>query len=379
MTATCADANRVEGAALAVDSYRTEPGQGMLDLRWSPDEVEYVEPALRLAWRELTRAGPTLLDLSRRYDVTDPFGAQRARAPVSRHFGWPVEPGQLTVGAGTTGLLHSLCMLAGRGIATSPLGHPDLPTWVHRSGGTIWPIDPRSDLDAAVALVRECRPGLVVVEAPDILGRPCPSAADLHQLAEAASSVDALLVLDEAQANYLGPAASAAWQVADLDCLVALRSMSKGYCCGGLRVGYAVASPPATVRLRSVAPPLAASAMPFEIAMCLLGQGDVFTRLRARIAEVKPLVSGCLTALGLTVTAGHPHLPWLTAQADEATLDILDSRGIAAKHLTLGPPGTVRRSLIKLAVPLSEDRVRRFRAACVASMPSEPAVPSVPG
>jgi histidinol-phosphate/aromatic aminotransferase/cobyric acid decarboxylase-like protein/SAM-dependent methyltransferase len=349
------------------------PASDDLDLRWSLDEIEFVRPAVDLAWEGIA---PTMVEQARRYPVEDPFGANQGAPSLTEHFGWEVNATSVTFGSGTTGLLHGLAALAAEGdVCTNPFGHPNLLlTWAHRNGARLWPADPVEDLDGALAAIIEHRPNLVLTDRPDIRGMLCDWNA-IRSVASAAAAVGGLVVVDEAQASYLGPAASSAPLVHELDNLVVLRSVSKGYCCGGLRVGYAVGAPRATALLRTVALPMAASSLAFEVGLRLLAQADVFASLRERIAQVKPLVMRAMSDAGLQVEAGHPHLPWVTVTGHAAASSVLGPRKILAKRLSFELPQGRQRELVKVAVPLSMERERRFREA-FASPPAAPLVPA---
>ena len=158
--------------------------------------------------------------------------------------------------------------------------------------------------------------------------------------------------------TYAGPATSCVPLIARHPNLVVVRSMSKGYCCGGLRVGFALAGPRVTARLREVALPLGAGSTSLAVALGLLGQGDVFAALRERIAAVKPEVVAGLTGLGLRITPGADCLPWVTIAADQAARAALDRVTVRAKE----SPGASGRPVLKLAVPLSLERLAAFRA-----------------
>lgn len=370
---------RPAGLAAPAPAFRSYEGappvSGDLDLRWSLDEIEFVRPAVDRAWEGIAQ---NLGEQARRYPLEDPFGAHQGAPSLTDHLSWQVEAAQVTFGAGTTGLLHGLAALAAAGdVCASPFGHPHLLlAWAHRNGARLWPADPVEDLDGALAAIVKHRPNVVLVDRPDIRGMLCDHHA-IRSMASAAAAVGGLVVVDEAQANYLGPAGSSARLADELDNLVVLRSVSKGYCCGGLRVGYAIGAPAATNLLRAVALPVATSSLAFEVALRLLAQADVFASLRERIAQVKPLVVRALRDAGLQVEAGHPHLPWVTVAGHAAAWSVLRPRRILAKELSFELPQAGRRELVKVAVPLSVERERRFREAF--AMPSAgPLVPASP-
>jgi histidinol-phosphate/aromatic aminotransferase/cobyric acid decarboxylase-like protein/SAM-dependent methyltransferase len=357
---------------LAVEDYRRPVQAGQLDLRWAPDEVDYVRADLEAAWAEATAAGHAdepaagpLWDQARHYAVADPFGGHRAAPALSEHFGCTIEPDRVVAGAGTTGLLHALATLVGGGtLLAEPTTHPDLAAWASRAGANFRLADLTGDPEAAAELVAAERPAMVLLDRPGIEGTIC-DLATVSRLAEAAASAGALLVVDEACATYAGPSASAVPTTARLDNLVVLRSMSKGYCCGGLRVGFAVVSRRAAESVRAAAPPLATAELSLRFAIALLRRGDPLARLRARIAEAKPAAAELLESIGLRVRPGDPRLPWVLADGGAQPEAALERHGIAAKRLDLtamaapGRPGV----LLKLAVPLSAERERALRSA----------------
>ncbi|MEV6980939.1 aminotransferase class I/II-fold pyridoxal phosphate-dependent enzyme [Sphaerisporangium sp. NPDC051017] len=361
-----------------LDYTRVLPAPGDLDLRWAPDEIEFVRDVIDQVWAEVTpdgrpttatadprpdglpasvpaepvpdgRSASAVADLARHLAVTDPYGGERAAPVLSAHFSARITPDRVVAGAGTTTLLHALGALAAPGtLLCTPYSHPDLPGWAARLGATLRPFDPADD--DAPGTISRLRPALVLVERPGVLGELLPPDR-VRALAEAARNAGGLLVLDEACATYAGPEASAVPLTSEVEGLVVLRGLSKGYCCGGLRVGFAICSADAGAALRRVAPPLAASALPLEVAMRLLERGDVLQPLRTALATAKPELVAGLRRLGVTVEPGHSALPWVTVEGDVPP-------GLLGKPVRpiFGPPRT------RVSVPLSVERRTAFRA-----------------
>ncbi|WP_371633753.1 aminotransferase class I/II-fold pyridoxal phosphate-dependent enzyme [Streptomyces sp. NBC_01259] len=334
---------------------------GLVDLRWSPDEIDFVRSAVDRAFESVT----VTADAARAYHVTDPYAAVRAAPVLSEHFGLELPPDTVTAGTGATGLLHGCAALAQPGpVLHLRGGHPDLPRWAARSGSEA--IATRME-DLADALDRHA-PSVLVLDRPTITG-DLHGRGELDDIVRTARAHGTTVVLDEAYAVYAGPGASCVPAVAEHDNLIVLRSMSKGYCCGGLRVGFAVAAPALTRRLRAVVPPLGANAFGLAVSLALLAQGDVFTALRARIAGVKPRTAALLRGAGLAVTEGADCLPWVTVPGDDQTDALLEKLGLRVKevegHGTWDPGVRVgdRDTLFKMAVPLSDARLTAFHAA----------------
>lgn len=347
----------------AISSYRAHRPDA-LDLRWSPDEVEPIRPALEQAWRTAATGDlGTLVDLARRYAVTDPFGGARAAPILSEHFGTRIDADTVTFGAGTTGLLHALAALGVPGpVLHARACHPELPRWARQLGAQLIAEDLVGTPEAAAAVVRSRRPGLVVLDRPDPRGE-FPDLSTVRLLAEAASEVGAVVAVDEACATYAGPASSAVRLTAEFDNLAVLRSLSKGYCCGGLRVGFAVTSAALGGLVRAVAPPLGTSELAFVVALELLRLGDVLEPLRRRIAEAKPWTVLALRLAGLDVHPGAPCFPWVVVTDDEPARTTLRRRRVMAKRLDLLDADGSPTTLLKLAIPLSTGRAAAFRRA----------------
>ncbi|MGW1535300.1 aminotransferase class I/II-fold pyridoxal phosphate-dependent enzyme [Streptomyces aureus] len=337
-----------------------------LDLRWTPDEIAFVRPSVDAAFRRAYEEGG-LADLSRAYSLSDPYSAESAAPVLSGHFGAHLTPDMVTAGAGATGLLHACAGLAVPGpVLCLAGGHPDLPRWAARLGART--ITTRLE-DLAADLARHA-PSLLVLDRPTITG-DLYGRDRLDEIAGTARAYGTTVVLDEAYAVYAGPGASCVPAVAEHPNLVVLRSMSKGYCCGGLRVGFAFAAPELTRRLREITPPLGVGGAGLAVALRLLAQGDVFGALRARIAEVKPIVAGTLRRAGLKVTEGDGCLPWVTVEGAWDTGGMWERRAVRVKEVRglwpagEGPGAAGRRDdpVYKVAVPLSEARLAAFRDA----------------
>lgn len=347
--------------------HRGQVGAAEIDLRWAPDEADFSRAAVAGAWAKVAADPLAIPELARRYDVTDPYGGERAASRLAAHLRWPagavLTADRVTVGAGVTGLLHGLAGLADGGIVlTAPDGHPQLAEAAAATGGQVVAA-PLTDLATASAAIAEIGPAVIVIDRPCLTGPcwPVPMIAELAAIAWRAGSV---LVVDESYACYLPPGDSAAPLTDTAPGLVVLRGVSKGFCCGGLRIGFAVTSAELAAQVRTVLPPLAGAALTLDVAIELLAGPDPLGALRARIAAVKPAAEDAARRAGLGVLATDPRVPWIALNVDPAARATLAERGLAVKYLPeLGKRDNGRAGLARMSVPLSQQRVVAVTAA----------------
>ncbi len=270
---------------------------------------------------------------------------------------------RVSVGAGVTGLLHDLARLADGGtVLIAPTGHPQLAEAAATAGAAVAAV-PLADPAAARAAVAELRPAVTVLDRPALTGPPW-STSMIAALAADATRAGGILVVDETCGCYLPPGDSAAPLTQTVPGLVVLRGVSKGYCCGGLRIGFAVASAGLAARVRAVLAPLAGSALSLDVALELLGPPDPLAGLRARIAQVKPAVRAALAQLGLETIPTDEHVPWIALPGDPATRTTLARAGLAVKDVpVLGSSAVFPAGLLRMSVPLSAARYQAVAAA----------------
>jgi histidinol-phosphate aminotransferase len=100
----------------------------------------------------------------------------------------------------------------------------------------------RIHAQGAASGIREVKPTLVFITTPNNPSGTSTPIADLELLAKAASDVGALLVVDEAYAEF-SPETSAVALIQSNPNVVVTRTMSKAFAFAGVRVGYLVAHP----------------------------------------------------------------------------------------------------------------------------------------
>jgi histidinol-phosphate/aromatic aminotransferase/cobyric acid decarboxylase-like protein len=356
---SAAGEDRLPPRGLAVASWGT-PAEAMLDLRYLPDEGGWLDPDPARVWADVMQASGDLgAALAASYPVDDPYGGSRGAAPVGRFFDVALAPGQVTFAAGVTGLLHSTAQLAGTGAVVAPeLVHPDLEAWAASRGAAIRLVPGTVSADALLSAIAAVRPALVHLDRP-AFGNEVLGLGDVQRIAAGAAAVGAPLVVDEAAAPYLLPAASAVTLAGHTDNLVVLRGFTKAYSLGGLRAGFAVASPGVADRVRAVVPPLQVGEAALAVALRLLEEGDACARLRSRIRETKPRSAALLERAGLEVDAGHPDVPALVVDdAGGAATRLLAPLGIVGLRPALAPRARVGAcELVHLRTPIDDERI----------------------
>jgi histidinol-phosphate/aromatic aminotransferase/cobyric acid decarboxylase-like protein len=342
---TVARAGPVPVADRAGQAYG-QAADGMLDLRWTPDEIEWLAPDPRRVWDDILAAGPlAVADAARAYNLTDPYGGARGRPVLERHFGVPLAAP--IFGAGVASLLRDLTALADGGpVLAARTCYPDFPDWVRQAGSSVHFFDDGAPPPEWTAVVERIRPALVLVDRPTLLGTVYPPAS-LSRFVAAADRLGAIVIIDESYANYLGPAESAVSLTRHGRNLLVLRGLSKGYCQGGLRVGYAVSAEPLASRVREAVPPIQTSELSYEAALRILDLGDPFGPLRRRLSHTRSTALACLRALDLEPVTGHPALPWLIVPHGGRRL---------ADHGVLAKPIAAIPAAVKVAIPLSDAR-----------------------
>lgn len=115
---------------------------------------------------------------------------------------------------------------------------------------------------------------------------------------------EATVAVDEAYADFIGPAASCIG--ADLPCnLLVLRSPTKFYALPGARLGYCFGAPATIARLWDAKEPWTASAPALAVGRALLHCPDYDKRVRKWMGREQPALARLLAAIpGLAVCAG---------------------------------------------------------------------------
>jgi histidinol-phosphate/aromatic aminotransferase/cobyric acid decarboxylase-like protein len=332
-----------------------------LDLRWSPDEGEWLDNSPAPSHGEGRGEGAEPYGVELNYAVDDPYGAERARDVLARVFHRDIPVSCISFAPGISALLAGLSELAAEGrVLTPAFAYPHLVAWASHRGADPVAMELGATAAEYVARIELDRPALVHLERPGLDGHTL-SLEEVRAVVAGAADVGSVVLVDEANANYLGPAASCLPLALDTDNLAVLRGVSKGYVAGGLRVAFVISSQALTAVVRDSLYPLACSEAAYWRALKLVEAGDIFGTLRRRVREVKPEVLVCLREHGLRVIPGHPDLPWLLIRDDDGRwTDWFRDRRILVKRLVPAAGRLPAGYLLRLSVPLSAHRRSLF-------------------
>ena len=201
------------------------------------------------------------------------------------------------------------------------------------------------DIGAAVAIISSQRPALTFICNPNnptgaILGRE-----EMLTLAGAAHDTGGLLVVDEAYINLSdrGMECDVIEIAARLDSVVALRSMTKDYALTALRLGYAVAAPPAIARLQALQPDWSVNGLAQAAGMVAITSDGYLERARCAVAASRDCVVGRLGELGIQCYPAAAN--FVLARVGDATnlRDRLARKGLFVRDCTsFGLPDCIR-------------------------------------
>ncbi|HIW91096.1 MAG TPA: histidinol-phosphate transaminase, partial [Candidatus Corynebacterium avicola] len=175
--------------------------------------------------------------------------------------------------------------------------------------------DFRIDVDAAVATIGEKRPNIVFVTTPNNPTGGVTTVDDLRRLIEAAREVDAVVIVDEAYAEF-SDEPSATRLLADYPAnLVVSRTMSKAFDFAGGRLGYFVASPAFIEAVMLVRLPYHLSTLSQAAATVALRHADETLATVAVLRSERIRVVAALGDLGYDVVPSESNFIFFRAPA----------------------------------------------------------------
>jgi histidinol-phosphate aminotransferase len=215
------------------------------------------------------------------------------------------------------------------------------------------------DLEAMAAAVTE-RTRLLFVASPNNPTGMANAEADLVRLAESLPE-HVIFCLDEAYAEYLDRAPDLRAQIRAGRKVVCLRTFSKIYGLGGLRVGYAYGDPELAGLLQRVRQPFNVNAVAQAAALAAL-EDSVFTGgCRAANASGRVRLCQGLAELGCEVRGGAANFVLARVGDGRGVFAELQRRGVIVRPLAAyGMPEFIR---ISIGRPEENERVLEALAA----------------
>ncbi len=266
--------------------------------------------------------------------------AQTLREAIGAAHG--LDAAQIVCGAGSDELIALLCAAyagAGDEVLYSEYGFVMYPTSALRVGATpVVAPEPhlKTDVDALLSAVTE-RTKMVFVANPN---NPTGSYVTADEMARLRAGLpeQVLLVVDAAYAEYVTEAdydAGGALVEAGEN-TVMLRTFSKIYGLGGLRLGWAYAPPAIAELLHRVRGPFNVSSLAQAAGIAAVGDQDFVAQAKAHNTEWRSWLEGELTPLGITA---HPSvanfllLDMETPERAKAAYTALKEQGILLRRM----------------------------------------------
>lgn len=218
------------------------------------------------------------------------------------------------------------------------------------------------DVDEAERLIDELRPQLVLLTSPNNPTGTALPQADLERLLVRARSAGAMVIVDEAYAEFRRAGTPTALSLLDRhENLVVTRTMSKAFGLAGARVGYAVAADPRVVEtLRVVRLPYHLSAVTQAVATAALDHADALQAQVALIRDERDRLAEWLVAEGFTVAPSDANFILFGIFADrDAVWRCLLDRGVLIRQT--GPTGWLRATV---GTPEENGRLRDALREC---------------
>ena len=249
----------------------------------------------------------------------------------------------------------------GRRVMTFPPTYSMYPEYARESFTELVEV-PRSsdftvDVGAAMAAIESVRPSIVLLASPN---NPTGTAIDLHDVAAVARAcrgVDAILVVDEAYAEFRRAGVPSALELLeDYPNLIVTRTMSKAFAMAGARIGYAAAHPAIIDALRIVRLPYHLSAVTQAVARAAIAQAAELQAGLDVLRSERDALQVALADRGLQVAPSDANFCFFGRFQDRHSIwSALVDRGVLIRET--GP-----REWLRVSVGTPEENAR-FMAA----------------
>ena len=220
------------------------------------------------------------------------------------------------------------------------------------------------DVDAAIQAIDERRPSLVLVTSPNNPTGTAMPLAETERIAAAAQAADAILVVDEAYAEFRHAGTRSACELlATYPNLIVSRTMSKAFSMAGARLGYAVVSDPAIVEgLKVVRLPYHLSTVTQAVAITALQHSAALQAQVDLLRQERDALAEWLVDQGFEVAPSEANFILFGRFDDrDAVWQRLLDQGVLIRQT--GPSGWLR---VSIGTPAENDMFRRALVTAVA-------------
>ena len=237
----------------------------------------------------------------------------------------------------------------GRMALTFPPTYSMYPEYARESFTTLVNVPRRPDftidVPAAVAAIKRDKPRIVLVASPNNPTGTAIGLADIAKLASVCVQGDAVLVVDEAYAEFRRSGVPSALELlSEYPNVIVTRTMSKAFAMAGVRLGYAAAHPSVIDALRIVRLPYHLSSVTQAVARAAIAHAHDLQADLETLREERDALVVDLTARGLRVAPSDANFAFFGVFVDrQAIWQGLVDRGVLIRET--GPEGWLRVSV----------------------------------
>ena len=249
---------------------------------------------------------------------------------------WGVAPRNVVVANGGDELLFNLLLAyggQGRRLVNCPPTFSAYALYAEltATGVVSVPRDPDTyevDFDALAQAAADPAACLVVLTSPN---NPTGNLVRAEQVRRLAASTQALVLVDEAYAEFCDPQASCMGLVSEFPNVCVLRTLSKAYALAGARLGYLICSDEVADAMLAVRLPYSVNSMSQAVAETVVQMRGEYAPVVAEVVRERERLGGLLAALGdeLAAKAGV-SAPRLRVWPSEANFVMVRIPGPAA-------------------------------------------------
>ncbi len=300
-----------------------------------------------------------------RYPDRDATKLRQALADyIARESGVRVDVGQVWAANGSNEVMHHLFLAfggPGRLAITFDPTYSMYPEYARDTFTAYESFQRRADhtvdIAAAIATIAERRPSLVLITSPNNPTGTAQKFDELREIAAASLEGGAILIVDEAYAEFRHDGVPSACELlADFPNVVVSRTMSKAFSLAGARIGYAITADSRVVdALRVVRLPYHLSAVTQAVALTALSYADALQEQVDLLRRERDELASWLVERGLTVVPSDANFLLFGPFDDRSAVwNALLDDGVLIRET--GPAGWLR---VTIGTPNENDMFRR--------------------